>query len=1092
MKRLITFLITALFLFVSASEVANAANEKLHIESGNLEGGSWGQYNLLMQEPTDGSNVHTYTFTPTSNVDVYFRVKITWEDNSTNAIAPTDSKALNLTENDWTSVGYDGNTSNSFLIKCVAGTTYTIKYDLGTYTGGFNNMKLSYTKSSGSSTELYFRSGLNGSWDANTQQVKPVAGENNKWSIDLDASSYTGDILFRLYDDSEKKFIVPDGGNNVQQELSVGNSTTNTKTVADHTGSTFKIPHATNSYGKYTLTVEFVDSKWKLSLAGEGQMSTAVGEYYLIVPEENIGSTPRAIERSADKQWIPEGHKAFSMIASRERNQTKLNEDLTSVTLKIDGNKGRQLRYKNGKIKFYIYDQTNNEYYRPNQANYEAVKAEGTEYVDGTNVEVRPKYRTSNGRDAIGGNTHGMKNAEDAGDKYYYIAENHSTVTIDGTGYRTMSLTFMFSKFNKAKTFVNDDGTTGNMQNGNSVYYNKKDPGSEGLDREFATGQLLVAFLKTRGVGSKYYEEHITKEDGAAPAGVYLVGKFGNNYLPGKDVGDEEYDRNKYKMLPNYWKDGVIDNTIDPAEADSIVYSCEVKRGTAAWDKFFLSFSTGDVLGKSDTKNDNPHMWNPLLRPRVQNQMDAQALEGGIFYYFTKNTTANANQQQSLNPLLTDDEKLRYASYRVYFNATYSTYRIEFYDKFTIAGPAVNGVENQNVNDHETFGADYRHGMVKETINGKECYRYRGKFMQGSTFAFFVNPETSVANYSEDADFKYVNNNLKEGSDNEYNDMWNTQAPADGKDYPFHNKVRYNKTTGGTDGKSLGTGNNGILWTMPTGVYTLRFYNHKGVDDDNSEAIYTIDKEVVLSNATSEFAATDGASVETHNYGGWRTFSDDCALWLPDDVKAYYVSEINSDKKAVLKEVTGNTIPAHCGVLIYDASLGESSKTISLYPVPTDYTVRLGETNLLKDCYDKTVNIQAKTGDKFNFFLSHRCKNSVGTSIQTPLNFWKAKANAAAKKNYTYLQVDENIHPLSFDADNYKYYESVNNANALNYCFPLSFDGFDDPIITGITSIDSDKNADTSDVWYTIQGVKTNMPNVPGIYIHNGKKVIIK
>ena len=50
-----------------------------------------------------------------------------------------------------------------------------------------------------------------------------------------------------------------------------------------------------------------------------------------------------------------------------------------------------------------------------------------------------------------------------------------------------------------------------------------------------------------------------------------------------------------------------------------------------------------------------------------------------------------------------------------------------------------------------------------------------------------------------------------------------------------------------------------------------------------------------------------------------------------------------------------------------------------------------------------------------------------------------------------------------------------------------------DNTVTGIDNINSDVNKlQNDDAYYTIQGVKVNAPNERGIYIHNGKKIIIK
>lgn len=848
----------------------------------------------------------------------------------------------------------------------------------------------------------------------------------------------------------------------------------------------------TNTAGEYKFTVNWESNE--KAVVSVAYPNVKVGKYYLVVPDENVGNTPRAI---SNKEWLPAHHKAFEMIAGRNRESDVLNNDLTTVTLKIDGNKGRQLRYDSeGKIKFYIYDETNNQFYQPDENDYaDASTNDGSDYVDGRNVELMPRYRTSNGRDAIGRSHYEIKDGNTG--RYYYINEDHATVTLStGDKYPTKSLTFMFSKNN-----------TGNI---NSVYY------VDGTgNRVLGSAKLLVAFLKPRafipetGEETLYYKEHIKSN------GVYLVGSLtGGKYLDGSvtTLGDEKYyDKVKYEMKPNYWFDGVIDNSrTDIEKADSIVYSCEIKKGDASWDTFFLSFTTGDVLGKVD------EMWNPLLRPRLQNQMDAQALEGGIFYYLST-AGHGADQEQSLNPLLSEEQKKNYASYRVYFNATYSTYRIEFYDNFCIAGPAVNGQSNDTSKSGTYFDADHRHGMLEETVNGRKCYRYRGEFKKGSTFAFFVNPVTSALYYCEDNDNAAVNSNT--------GDRWHTQAPvgedgaATGADYPYHNKVAW-QTDGSSDinNPALGAGN-AILWTLPDGVYTLRFYNHEGntSDVDHTKALYTIDKEVVLKNMSSTFEVWNDDKTalvsKTFEYGGVRTFSDDCALMLPLGVKAYYANSIDEEKGRVnLKEVSGNIIPAHCPVIIYDLSmkagyngLGRTAvKTINLCPVPNGYKEKLaaGEKNYLVDCYDKDNVIQT-TEDKdgttmFNFFLSnqvYRNGDFTGT-VSAPLNFWRARPGATAKKNYTYLSVEEDIRPVFYTSDkNYvRPDESEDIANSKrNYCFILSFgDVDDDTVVTGITSVNAgDKTAD-SDAWYTIQGIRIAAPAVPGMYIHNGKKVVLK
>ena len=46
---------------------------------------------------------------------------------------------------------------------------------------------------------------------------------------------------------------------------------------------------------------------------------------------------------------------------------------------------------------------------------------------------------------------------------------------------------------------------------------------------------------------------------------------------------------------------------------------------------------------------------------------------------------------------------------------------------------------------------------------------------------------------------------------------------------------------------------------------------------------------------------------------------------------------------------------------------------------------------------------------------------------------------------------------------------------------------------TGIVSIDNSQSTIDNDVWFTLNGVRLNgKPTIPGIYIVNGLKVVIK
>lgn len=847
---------------------------------------------------------------------------------------------------------------------------------------------------------------------------------DGKYYFSLPASYYdkeTGKIIFNIF----KKLNGATTYLTARNTVFSGHNNSEISSVTDGATSPVEFTYTTPSDTKNDepsgdISVVYDPSNGKLTLSYESAQDIIGYSYYLIVPDANVGTTSSTVEGIA-----PAGHKAFRLVPGRERNDTKLNNDLTTLTLKIDGNKGRQLRYdSDDKIRFYIQNGEGTLFLQPND--------------NDADREIKQTEASNNGVDGYGIR---VKNMESAKTNEYYIIKKGDAA--DATHGDTKSLTFMFSKNNGYHSYHPKEGQTANTEHGNAI-------------KGFAkNGNLIVGFLKSRGYNTTYYNTYINGKD------IYLVG----------DIEKDEYENTtNYPMTKVLWKDGVPRTDITEAAADSIVYEREVRKGTRSWDNFFLSFATTGQLNS----------WDLILRPHVQDQMDGQALEGGIFY------AGSNNQGQALNPLLTAAQKARYASYRVYFNATYSTYRIEFYDKFCIGGPAVNGIEETTGDGGTYFDANHRHGMLKATINGIEHYYIRREFCQGSTFAFFENPESFAANYSEDDDYEFVKNN-KTGEN--YNPVWKTQAPTGenaGKDYPFHNTVKFNANAV-EDATTLGDGNNAILWTLPTGTYTLRFY------EIGDKFIYTVDKPVKTINVTIAY--------NSKNYGGWTAFSDDCAMWIPKGMKAYYASDIVTDNgvnKVKLTELK-DYIPAHCGVLIYNESQKEEGSTrTNFYPVPNAYTKTFEGNNLLMDCSteDKLINLSQEDNGYYNYYFSYIHNDGNGNTSEVPLNFWKVFPNSKPNKNSSYLHVNQRVTPLEYNVtdDNYSLPDPATVASNSKgaYCLPFTFDDANGNETTGITVIRPATDKENDNVWYNMQGMRVSKPTTAGIYINNGKKVVIK
>lgn len=103
------------------------------------------------------------------------------------------------------------------------------------------------------------------------------------------------------------------------------------------------------------------------------------------------------------------------------------------------------------------------------------------------------------------------------------------------------------------------------------------------------------------------------------------------------------------------------------------------------------------------------------------------------------------------------------------------------------------------------------------------------------------------------------------------------------------------------------------------------------------------------------------------------------------------------------------------------------------------------------------------------------------------LGFFRLKGNI--QKEYAYLQLSKDVVDYNLQLTGSK--EDVQVADVkLSPNFGMVFDT-DFDFVTGINSV-SDVKKNSNNGCYTLQGVKVQRPTAPGLYIMNGKKVIVK
>ena len=580
-------------------------------------------------------------------------------------------------------------------------------------------------------------------------------------------------------------------------------------------------------------------------------------------------------------------------------------------------------------------------------------------------------------------------------------------------------------------------------------------------------------------------------------------------------------------------------------EVDSVVYYVNMSKVNASFDNFFFMFCSQRYMESWNnwTTNGNPGAWDFVWRPEIFDDRDCNALSGALYLpgndlsnvgggsgasYFTGGSNNKGfktsddgkgkNQMQSINPLLTEAQKQKYDSYTLSLNVTTGTYNVEFHNAIQIVGPAVvSGTnwtvdDNRNYTPHENFACgtwDKTQAITLKPSDDGTYYHTTVKLKAGEKFRFIENNKY-FTNFGEDnvipsaTDFAPENEN---GDVCYYNHITRNTLTADEDPNP----------TGKSGASGLSKGND-ITFTMPGlkegDTYETEIRVSAGNPFDQqmtgkAAPFYTITRPVKLFNYGS-----DG--------NGYTSFACNYPLEIVNrtDVKVYDIISYDMDKnKVTLRDQSSNYkvdtkqyIPAKSGVILSATASDNVSNESNESNVST-ITVRpliekLGEivnngSNLLKAVYLPNQPIymtlpetSTETGDKVDSrqYLFSWVKQSNNTY---KLGFLRSKTGVSvSERAYLSLTGDAVGAPTLNPSDQaaYERVEGISTddsslANAKEYQVGLFFEGSEDDT-TGIHTLNH-QIAD-NEGYYTLQGIRVNKPTTAGIYIHNGKKIVVK
>lgn len=270
-----------------------------------------------------------------------------------------------------------------------------------------------------------------------------------------------------------------------------------------------------------------------------------------------------------------------------------------------------------------------------------------------------------------------------------------------------------------------------------------------------------------------------------------------------------------------------------------------------------------------------------------------------------------------------------------------------------------------------------------------------------------------------------------------------------------------------------------------------------------------------------------------------RTYCSNANWALPADgkVKAYVVHSYadgengGMESQGVMKLREIKYIPAEMGVVLVADGTGETADKIEvnlvskwdgfatkqedLWVKKEDYTGQSFNNYLVglstdgmfvsEGDFDEAENKYVNRNFALNWFSNTKTGKALkaaGTSgledkangdagDNDYLGFFRLKGNI--QKEYAYLQLSKDVvdYNLQLTGSKKENSKDIQEADVkLSPNFGMIFDT-DFDFVTGINSI-SDVKKNSNNGYYTLQGVKVQRPTAPGLYIMNGKKVIVK
>ena len=312
-----------------------------------------------------------------------------------------------------------------------------------------------------------------------------------------------------------------------------------------------------------------------------------------------------------------------------------------------------------------------------------------------------------------------------------------------------------------------------------------------------------------------------------------------------------------------------------------------------------------------------------------------------------------------------------------------------------------------------------------------------------------------------------------------------------------------------------------ILWNRPAGRWTVRLYfytrNVNGVLQTDYYYTITANHDLVLRDFDDvQYKRGERKILLRGGYKFFRTWSDHKAWKVSDDVDIFIVVDKKpkvDNSEFSLKKISGsehaNVIPANVGVILAtkkDAKNIEGGGKFYARPSQTSYntlvipmeeytgeetTADYGDNRLVTLIEAQVV--PTKKGDNYNYLFGFYRANKVSDNPDYKANdfllgFWLSKGAGLFYSNSAYLPVSEAAAKKMNLGVSYNDFD-VTGAKKVPALL-LDFANVDGT--TGVNEVVNQSTKLNDGKYYTLSGQQVEKPTAGGIYIHNGRKFVVK